>query len=100
MSATLEPLPVTVKHQAPDIAQDAQVIAILPINTHRLDAIEGLENVVWRSEEHTSELQSLHCSSYAVFRLTPLTHVSSKLSMNLPRHHYHHFTLSTIIPTT
>src|SRR3546814_493638 len=47
MSATLEPLPVTVKHQAPDIAQDAQVIAKLPINTHRLDAIEGLENVDW-----------------------------------------------------
>src|SRR5690606_37324783 len=47
MSATREPLPVTVERQAPNIVQDAQVIAKLPINTHRLDAIEGLENVDW-----------------------------------------------------
>src|SRR3546814_6084735 len=50
----------------------------------------------WRSEEHTSELQSLMRNSYAVFCLkkknenilvTPLTNYQIKGSKNISRHH-------------
>src|SRR3546814_3401953 len=44
--------------------------------SHRTDAAEQVENCVRRSEEHTSELQSLMRISYAVFcskQQTPYT---------------------------
>jgi len=45
MSGTLEPLPAN--QHASDVAQDIEVIAKLPVATHKLDAIEGLRDVDW-----------------------------------------------------
>src|SRR3546814_5197229 len=43
------------------------VLALL--KAQRKEAIPNPETLFWRSEEHTSELQSLMCISYAVFCL-------------------------------
>src|SRR3546814_8794792 len=50
----------------------------------RAHQIPRIENSEWRSEEHTSELQSLMRISYAVFCLKKkqTTHISLKLSIN------------------
>src|SRR3546814_6039892 len=42
----------------------------------------------WRSEEHTSELQSLMRISYAVFCLKKQTHLTNNHSTHIPIQHY------------
>src|SRR3546814_5459527 len=56
------PLVLAHVHQHP-VAQDAGVV------DEHVDAAEGLDGGLDRSEEHTSELQSLMRISYAVFCL-------------------------------
>src|SRR3546814_2863903 len=45
------------------------------------EIVEALLHVVGRSEEHTSELQSLMRISYAVFRLKKKSHSQTQMSL-------------------
>src|SRR3546814_10582653 len=65
--------PVTVDGVAPHPLQRARIDAPLPLGVRALDTMipcgRGQRLGIFRSEEHTSELQSLMRISYAVFCL-------------------------------
>src|SRR3546814_1900414 len=50
-----------------------------------------------RSEEHTSELQSLMRISYAVFCLKKKTHISTFNDPNCTRHDHHHYYYNSLV---
>src|SRR3546814_1307512 len=50
----------------------------VPLDTDLMERIETLEKQIRRSEEHTSELQSLMRTSYAVFCLKKTTQLTTR----------------------
>src|SRR3546814_4372281 len=69
-------------HRGPDRARDLS--AIVRVNEQRIGELLGRAREARRSEEHTSELQSLMRISYAVFCLKKKKHTKT-----------HHRTLNT-----
>src|SRR3546814_20924528 len=54
----------------PSILCVTVVFSLFPVYAHLMpEVISGVNQTIWRSEEHTSELQSLMRISYAVFCL-------------------------------
>src|SRR3546814_4096620 len=75
--------------RSPDIGRDerGRTQRIRPLAPRRSGARSGARRIA-RSEEHTSELQSLMRISYAVFCLKKKKHTPNKSKQHILRHRY------------